>query len=260
MGRTIAPLERVGTKRAKFLGKGKWELIANFNATMVRWEVLREKRKVRISGKRKCKLIAKCEFLARESANSSPILARQWWRHFRLSLSLSLSLSHRAHLTHNVGSAYALPIIGPGRIWSFVLGFRSLIARLAPFERVGTKRAKHFLATESVNPLRISAPQCQWWPLSEGRNEKCEFLARESVNSSPMGHILRRGKWRPHTPRWYNAALTHTKWMGNLSSPTLNSNCENRRACFCQTSPGMHVWGVIVPIRTVFMRSNRPRG
>ena len=75
-----------------------------------------------------------------------------------------------------------------------------------------------------------------------------------------MGHIHLRGKWRPRTPRWYNAALTHTKWMGNLSSPTLNSNCENRRACFCQTSPGMHVWGVLVPIRTVFMRSNWPRG
>ena len=75
-----------------------------------------------------------------------------------------------------------------------------------------------------------------------------------------MGHIHLRGKWRPRTPRWYNAALTHTKWMGNLSSPTLNSNCENRRACFCQTSPGMHVWGVLVPIGTVFMRSNRPRG
>ena len=60
-----------------------------------------------------------CEFLARESVNSSPILARQWWRHFRLSLSLSLSLcislslslSHRAHLTHNIWSASALPII-----------------------------------------------------------------------------------------------------------------------------------------------------
>ena len=26
----------------------------------------------------------KCDFLARESANLSPILARQWWRHFRL--------------------------------------------------------------------------------------------------------------------------------------------------------------------------------
>ena len=33
-----------------------------------------------------------CEFLARESVNSSPILAWQWWRH-SVSLSLSLSLS-----------------------------------------------------------------------------------------------------------------------------------------------------------------------
>ena len=121
----------------------------------------------------------KCEVLARESANLSPILARQWWRHFRLwwpfregrdgkceggndkceflakesanlspncnfsatmvtslpshhfrlttsvsllpshyfrlttsvSLLPSLSLSHRLYLTHNIGSASALPII-----------------------------------------------------------------------------------------------------------------------------------------------------
>ena len=47
--------------------------------------------------------------------------------------------------------------------------------------------------------------------------------------------------------------------MGNPSSPTLSSNCENGRACFCQTTPGLHVWGVFVPIRVVFNRSNRPR-
>ena len=46
-----------------------------------------------------------------EVQNSSPILARQWWRHFRLSLSVSLSLSHRMYLTHNIGSSSALPII-----------------------------------------------------------------------------------------------------------------------------------------------------
>ena len=51
---------------------------------------------VRFFCKGKCTLIAKCEFLARESVNSSPILARQWWRHFRLSLSLYLSLSPSA--------------------------------------------------------------------------------------------------------------------------------------------------------------------
>ena len=82
-----------------------------------RREVWREKRKVRIFGKGKCKTHRQlCEFLARESVNSSPILARQWWRHFRLthfrlSLSLSLSLSHRKYLTHYIGSASALPII-----------------------------------------------------------------------------------------------------------------------------------------------------
>ena len=80
------------------------------------------------------------------------------------------------------------------------------------------------------------------------------------VSGGVMGHIHLRGKWRPRTPRWYNAALTHTKWMGNLTLPTLSSNCEKRRACFRQMSPGMHVWGVLVPIRTVFMRSNWPRG
>ena len=78
-------------------------------------EMWREKRKVRIFGKGKCIKAHRqlCDFLARESVNSAPILARQWWRHFRLSLSLciSLSLSHRKYLTHNIGSASALPII-----------------------------------------------------------------------------------------------------------------------------------------------------
>ena len=103
------------------------------------------------------------------------------------------------YLTHNIGSASALPIIGLARIWSFVLGFRSLVVRLVPIERGGTKRAKKFLAMESVNSLRISAPQ--WWPLREGRdgkcegrNEKCELLARESVSSSPIVRIF--GKWK----------------------------------------------------------------
>ena len=37
--------------------------------------------------------------------NSSPILARQWWRHFRLSLSLSVSLSLSLSLSPNVPHA-----------------------------------------------------------------------------------------------------------------------------------------------------------
>ena len=58
-------------------------------------------------------------------------------------------------------------------------------------------------------------------------------------------------------PRWYNAALTHTKWMGNPSSPTLSSNCGNRRARFCQTSPVMHAWGILVTIRTQIDQGDR---
>ena len=84
--------------------------------------------------------------------------------------------------------------------WSFVLGFRSLVARLVAFESGGTKpEGEKILAIESVNSLRISAPP--WWPLREGtdgkcegRNEKCEYLARESVSSSPIVRIFGKGK------------------------------------------------------------------
>ena len=85
-------------------------------------------------------------------------------------------------------------------------------------------------------------------------------LALRWIWTIAMDRIHLRGKNGGRVPRWYNAALTHTKWMGNPSSPTLSSICENRRACFCQTSPVMHVWGILVPIGTVFKRSNRPRG
>ena len=67
--------------RANFFGNGKCELIANFSATMVKGETgsVKGKRKERIFGKGTCNFIANlCEFLARESVNSSPILARQW--------------------------------------------------------------------------------------------------------------------------------------------------------------------------------------
>ena len=99
MGRTIAPLERVGTKRAKFLATES-ENSLRISAPQC-WpfkkremgSVKGETKSANIWQGKVCKLIAKCEFLARESVNSSPILARQLWRHFRLSLSLSLSFS-----------------------------------------------------------------------------------------------------------------------------------------------------------------------
>ena len=63
--------------------------------------------------------LLRCTFLARTSAkliaNFSATMVTSlpsFSLSLYLSLSLSLSLSHRMHLTHNIGSASALPIIG----------------------------------------------------------------------------------------------------------------------------------------------------
>ena len=70
---------------------------------------------MRFFGKEKCELIAncanfgkgKCKFIANFSATMVTSLPS-----ISLSLYLSLSLSHQKYLTHNIGSASALPIIG----------------------------------------------------------------------------------------------------------------------------------------------------
>ena len=59
---------------------------------------------VRIFGKGKCKFIAN---FSAKMVTSLPSLSLS----LSLYLSLSLSLSHRKYLTHNIGSASALPII-----------------------------------------------------------------------------------------------------------------------------------------------------
>ena len=112
-----------------------------------------------------------------------------------------------SHLTHNL---FLFPIvfginlihffdgknkIGLGRIWSFVLGFRSLVARLVPFERGGTKRAKRFLAMESVNSLQFSAPQ--WWPLREGRDGKCERRNEKCEFGKGKCKLIANGPYSP---------------------------------------------------------------
>ena len=69
-----------------------------------------------------------------------------------------------------------------------------------PFERGGTKRAKKILAMGS-GIANFSATMVTSGPLREGRdgkcegrNEKCEFLERESVSSSPIVRIFGKGK------------------------------------------------------------------
>ena len=62
-------------------------------------------------------------------------------------------------------------ILGLGWIWS--LGFRSLVALLALFQRVRTKSANFFICNgKTVNSLQILAPP--WWPIEEGRDGRCE--------------------------------------------------------------------------------------
>ena len=79
------------------------------------------------------------------------------------------------------------------------LGFSITRRAACAIWKMGNKEGEKILTMESVNSLRISAPQ--WWPLREGRdgkcegrNEKCEFLARESVSSSPIVRIFEKGK------------------------------------------------------------------
>ena len=69
-------------------------------------------------------------------------------RHFRLSLSLSLSLcislslSHRAHLTHNIGSASALPII-LGNIENTCPGFKGEVHTIFQMTKTYVKEKLH---------------------------------------------------------------------------------------------------------------------
>ena len=80
---------------------------------------------MRIFGKGKCKFIAK---FSATMVTSLPSLSLSLSVCISLSLSLSLSLSHRKYLTHNIGSASALPII---RTLGEMHGNRGLFQRLS---------------------------------------------------------------------------------------------------------------------------------
>ena len=62
------------------------------------------------------------------------------------------------------GGGVRMPLVP---LTSYAPGFRSLVARLAPLKRFGTKRANFFGNGKSVwTDFRISAPQ--WWPFKKG--------------------------------------------------------------------------------------------
>ena len=114
--RTARAIRKSRNKEGEIFGNGKDELIANFSATMV---TISEGRDGKCERRNE-----KCEFLARERVKSSPIVRifgkgkRKLIATFSVTMVTSLpsqlpslSLSHRLYLTHNIGSASALPII-----------------------------------------------------------------------------------------------------------------------------------------------------
>ena len=90
-------------------GKGKCELRAIYEGR--NWGA--------IFGKEKCKLLRQFQRYWGDVTSVSLSLSLSLSLCF--SLSLSLSLSHRAHLTHNIGSVSALPIIAPSQVFSCTL-------------------------------------------------------------------------------------------------------------------------------------------
>ena len=88
--------------------------------------------------------------------------------------------------------------LGLGRIWSFVLGLRSLVARFAPFERVGRKSAI-FLATESVKSLEISAQQ--WWPFKAGPPLDLSFWSFLTFLHHGIEEVERHLLWKFYTSK-----------------------------------------------------------
>ena len=55
-----------------------------------------------------------------------------------------------------------------------------------PFDRVGMKRVQIFFGDEKCELIANFSANVRMVTICEERNEKCEFLATESVNSSPI--------------------------------------------------------------------------
>ena len=99
--------------------------------------------------------ILRCTFLARRSAkltaNFSATMVTSlpsFSLSLSLSLYLSLSLSHRMYLTHNIGSASALPIILNGNV-AYTIDVRSLGSRQV-FDRLKRKHCQRRLYAQQA--------------------------------------------------------------------------------------------------------------
>ena len=93
-------------------------------------------------------------------------------------------------------------------------------------------------------------PNCRKFSLGSATSTKQVGLYLGCVKSQ---NLARLGE---------SAKINTRKIIGTPKSQNfvLANNSNIKVPCFCQISPGMHLWGALVPIRTVFMRSNPPRG
>ena len=138
-------------------------------------------------GKGKCKLIAN---FSAKMVTSLPSVSE--------SLSLSLSHSHRAHLTHNIGSASTLPIV-----------------RKASETKASETKASVFVLPSSVlipktigNRKRDCAWDCAW-----GINTTSENLQIEKHKSV---------RWAERTPSWF-VLFDLQIFSGGVYSPSATS-------------------------------------
>ena len=157
--------------------------------------------------------------------NSSPILAREWWRHFRLSLSLSLSLcislSHRMYLTHNIGSASALPIIRILRV-SVSLGTKFQRNRLGRiWAQAGLRKG--------VVVSAISSVQNVWWdwsrlasrPSSISGTGRLECMQMNRCQGGKASRLVPSNRLFP--------MVTVTNWSPNRSTLNFSNFAVFRR-------------------------------
>ena len=124
---------------------------------------------------------------------SSPISALLRWRHFRLSLSLSLSLctslylslSHRAYVTHNIGSASALPIM------STQYHFVAWHCAITLFTDFFSRHSSHWNVWQRQSRLLSSAGRTSQARLAGGMCSLHEQGTASAAFSKPLFFLLK---------------------------------------------------------------------
>ena len=158
---------------------------------------------MRIFGKGKCKLIAN---FSATMVTSLPSLSLSLSLSLPLSLSVSLSLSHQKYLTHNIGSASALPIIP--RFSRFLFFAERVKAR--PSQPCSGAAPSHARILTSKKSLFIlpNVDRLRFNTVRSGRTPFC-VLSQVSENSTARNRLklLQHFFRRPARPGTYVQSL-----------------------------------------------------